>query len=120
MSDSDVVVKATTDLTDAQELLVAVLIIPTAILSICGSALIIRDVSKRRKKAGCDRILLCLSAYDIVFSLTCIAQKWLRPPDYNNRITAFGNHGTCQALGFFTQVSSSNYYYSGMLAFYCK
>ena len=110
----------TTDLSDAQHLVISLCLFPTTILSIIGSSIIIRDVRKRSIKKGYDRILLCLSVCDIFVTLTFVGQRWLSPKDYNNRITSLGNHASCQALGFALQLSSSCFYYSGILAFYCK
>ena len=117
--ETDVIVRNYSDLTDSQNLWISCLVLPTGILSICGSCMIIRDVFHHKNKKSYELILCALSIFDILISTTFIGERWLTPKDHNDKITSFGNHATCQTLGFFLQLGSASFHYSGVLAFYC-
>lgn len=99
----------------------AFLPIPSAILSIIGSSIIIyMSVSTRRSRRWTPytRLLLCLSSYDIVGSITLGMAAFLRDKDTSPRPFSFGSSGTCSMVGFFNQLSYGTILYNGMLSFY--
>ncbi|CAJ1960328.1 unnamed protein product [Cylindrotheca closterium] len=105
----------------AQEMALAILPIPSAILSIIGSSIIIyMSVSTRRKRKWTPytRLLLGLSFYDIVASITLGMATFLRDKDTSPRPLSFGSSGTCSMVGFFNQLSYGTICYNGMLSFY--
>mmetsp|Transcript_18649 Transcript_18649/g.46158 ORF Transcript_18649/g.46158 Transcript_18649/m.46158 type:complete len:668 (-) Transcript_18649:1205-3208(-) len=107
--------------TRAQEMALAILPIPSAILSIIGSSIIIyMSVSTRRKRKWTPytRLMLCLSFYDIVASITLGVATLLRNKDTSPRPLSFGSSGTCSMVGFFNQLSYGTICYNGMLSFY--
>ena len=123
-------------LTDGQEMLLSILPIPTAILSVFGSASIIYMACQSRKQlsggAGAGgatrkssstwtpytRLLIGMSCTDIVFSISYALNAFLLPRETSHRVWAIGNDTTCSALGFFTQFSLSTMLFNGMLSFY--
>lgn len=107
-------------LSDAQEKVLAILPIPSAILSIFGSATILYMCCRtrnERKWTTYTRLLIGLSICDILSSLTLGVAAFLRPRD-NLRVWTFGNEATCSAIGFLTQFSYSGLFYNAMLSFY--
>eukprot|EP00980_Cylindrotheca_fusiformis_P011757 scaffold2799_cov117-Cylindrotheca_fusiformis.AAC.4 len=107
-------------LTDPQEMLLAILPIPSAILSIFGSSLILFIAKKSREKrrwTPYTRLLLGLSIFDIFSSATMAVSTFLRPND-SHRIWSFGNDTTCSIIGFLTQATHSSACYNVMLSFY--
>ncbi|CAJ1960326.1 unnamed protein product [Cylindrotheca closterium] len=117
-SGNDILVEG---LSRAQEMALAILPIPSAILSIIGSSIIIyMSVSTRRKRKWTPytRLLLGLSFYDIVASITLGMATFLRDKDTSPRPLSFGSSGTCSMVGFFNQLSYGTICYNGMLSFY--
>lgn len=107
-------------LSDAQEKVLATLPIPSAILSIIGSAVIIFIALKsrgRQKWTTYTRLLIALSICDIFSSVNISISNFLRPSE-SPRAWAYGNDATCTATGFLTQVSYSAASYTAMLSFY--
>lgn len=105
----------------AQEMALAILPVPSAILSVIGSSVIIyMSVSTRRKRRWTPytRLLLCLSFYDIVASVTLGVATLLRDKDTSPRPLSFGSSGTCSMVGFFNQLSYGTIFYNGMLSIY--
>lgn len=105
------------DLTDAQNIVLSVLSIPVCVMSVCASSVLICMVIKTWK-SSLDRILLCMSLYDICWSIQACLQGFLAPPDNSQRVTALGNDASCNALGFLFQFSGNVFWYNGMLSFY--
>lgn len=106
---------------DLQEQILAILPIPSAILSIMGSSIIIYMAfrsRKQRKWTPYTRLLLAMSIYDILASVVLSAAAFLRPRDTSPRLLSFGTEATCNAVGFFNQVSYASIFYNGMLSFY--
>lgn len=107
-------------LSDTQEKVLAILPIPSAILSIFGSSVILYIALKsreRRKWTPYTRLLIGLSICDIIASITIAISTFLRPSE-SPRAWSYGNDATCSAIGFLTQVSSSAACYNVMLSFY--
>uniref|UniRef100_A0A7S3PAK5 G-protein coupled receptors family 2 profile 2 domain-containing protein n=1 Tax=Amphora coffeiformis TaxID=265554 RepID=A0A7S3PAK5_9STRA len=108
-------------LTDGQQIALAVAPVPTALLSIASSALIIHNVlhqKKGTKRNSFHRILLAMSVFDILYSLNACLQTFLLPALTSPRLTAVGNHASCNALGFLMQLSYATYWYNGVLSLY--
>lgn len=108
-------------LTDAQEKILAVLPIPSAILSIIGSSIIIYIAIRSREKrtwTPYTRLLIGMSICDIIFSVTISMATFLRPQETSTRVWAFGNDASCSAIAFLNQFSFSSLFYNGMLSFY--
>jgi hypothetical protein len=101
--------------------LLAILPIPSARLSIFGSAVIMTMAFKSRQLkpwTPYHGLLTAMSACDILSSLTVAAGSFLFPKETSNKVWAFGNDATCTAIGFLTQFSSSALLYNAMLGFY--
>lgn len=113
-------------LTDVQTTILALLPIPAALLSIFGSCVILymAQESKRSvngtKKAWTPyhRLLVAMSVYDILSSLTLAMASFLYPKETSTKALVFGNESTCSAIGFFNQLSYSGTLYNAMLSFY--
>ena len=133
-------------LSDNQERTLAFLNIATALLSTTGSSLIFYHIlrnylswhgdgsentsttSRRRRRREQDnehhrlspyeRIVLALSASDILFSLSFIGGVFLTPADTSPRVYAIGNDQTCAFLGVMSQLGTSTILYNGMLSTY--
>ena len=107
------------ELSALQDKVLVLLPIPSALLSIIGSGTIIFMTVKMRYKEKLTpytRLLLGLSVFDIVFSVTEGVSGFMRPQD-SYRAYAFGNDMTCKVNGFFTQLSYGSFCYSSMLSF---
>ena len=105
----------------AQELALALLPIPSAMLSVVGSSVIIyMSLSTRlqRKWTPYTRLLLCLSFYDIIASTTLGMASFLRDKDTSTRPFSLGSSGTCTMVGFFNQFSYGTLFYNGSLSLY--
>ena len=108
-------------LTDGQEKLLALLPIPTALLSIFGSVTIICMAYKTRrfkKWSTYTRLLVSMSCLDILFTVVFASSAFLLPQDTSLRVWAFGNDQTCSAIGALLQFSYAGVMYSGMLSYY--
>jgi hypothetical protein len=106
---------------DAQEQALAILPIPSAILSIVGSSIIIYiavSSRKQRKWTPYTRLLFVMSVFDIISSVVLSVAPFLRPRETSPRLWSFGNDATCSAVGFFNQFSATSIFYNGMLSFY--
>ena len=105
----------------AQELALALLPIPSAMLSVVGSSVIIyMSLSTRlqRKWTPYTRLLLCLSFYDIIASTTLGMASFLRDKDTSTRPFSLGSSGTCTMVGFSNQLSYGTLFYNGSLSLY--
>jgi len=108
-------------LSDSQKTVLAVLPIPSAILSIIGSSLIIymAYLSKKSKPwTPYNRLLVAMSVYDIITSMTLGAAPFLNPKETSNKALAMGNDSTCSAIGFLIQISYSGTLYNAALSYY--
>lgn len=109
------------EITDSQEKLLAILPIPSAILSIFGSVTIITITFKSRHKRAWTPyhgLLTAMSGLNVIFSISIAAGSYLFPKDTSNKVWAFGNDASCTATGFLTQFSFSVLLYQAMLGFY--
>lgn len=108
-------------LSDVQKKVLAVLPIPSAILSVLGSSIIIYMAIQSRKSkpwTPYNRLLLAMSVCDIVASITLGMAAFLYPKETSNKAWVFGNDTSCSAIGFLNQVSYSGTLYNAMLSFY--
>ena len=108
-------------LSTSQQIILAILPIPSSILSVIGSTVIIYIARKSREAKGWNpyhRLLLGMSVCDIIFSITLGLNIFLLPRETSQRIWVMGNHATCSAMGFFIQFSYSALLYNAMLSFY--
>lgn len=110
-----------TSISDVQKKVLAILPIPSAILSIFGSSIIIYMAMQSRKSkpwTPYNRLLLAMSICDIVSSITLGVASFLYPKETSNKAWAFGNDASCSAIGFLNQISYAGTFYNGMLSFY--
>jgi len=105
-------------LSDAQEIILALLPIIPSILSIFGSASILRILLQDGKHSPYRRMLFAMSCCDILSSLTLACQVWLVPRETSQTIWALGNDVTCTTLGTLMKLSFANILYAGMLSHY--
>ena len=100
-------------LSDSQEKLLAILPIPSAILSIFGSVVILFMAFKSRRKTHWTTyhaLLTGISLTEIIFSITLAAGNFLYPRETSNRIWAFGNEGIVPLLYLVGGLSMDNPY----------
>jgi len=107
-------------LTEDRQRVVYILLFVSAALSILGSSTIVYKICSNISKATpYDRIMLGLSACDIVGSLAYgILNPFLAPADTSERIWSIGNDASCTFLGFLNQFALSAILYNAMLSFY--
>lgn len=108
-------------LSDTQEKILALLPIPTALLSIFGSVTIIIMAFRSRSRrhwTPYTRLLLGMSVSDIYFSFHISISTFLRPRETSPRVWAFGNDTSCSIDGFLGQLAYSAILYNGMLSYY--
>lgn len=106
------------NLSDAQEMALSLLPIPSSILSIIGSSIIIHLVYKASQRGPYMRILFGMSICDLITSLAWAIQGFVMPAATSQRVWAFGNDASCTAIGFLTQFAFSGFLYYGMLSYY--
>ncbi|CAJ1963793.1 unnamed protein product [Cylindrotheca closterium] len=107
-------------ITIAQDKVLSILPIPSAILSIFGSSVIIyMGVSTRRQRQWTTytRLLIGLSICDIISSVSLAFAAFLRRPE-SGRVWAIGTDATCAAIGTMTQFSYANVWYNAALSYY--
>jgi hypothetical protein len=92
-------------LTEGQQIALAVTPKITASLSILGSAWIVVEVLTVPEKRGnvYNRLLLAMSFFDIISSLTFFASTWPIPEGADGVYMAVGSERSCVAQGFFIQ-----------------
>jgi len=105
-------------LSDAQEKIITLLPIIPALLSIFGSASILRLIHADGKHSPYRRILWAMSWCDILSSLVLACQAWLVPRETSQWVWAVGTQATCTGLGTLLQFSFAQFWYAGMLSFY--
>jgi hypothetical protein len=110
---------------DAQAMVLALALYPkfTAIASVVGSALIIRDVIQVRNNRSDElstrhRILAGMSACDILSSSALFLTSWPVPEDLPFGLWNVGNKQTCSAQGFFIHLGIGTVIYNACLALY--
>ena len=109
-------------LTARQEKAVAIIPIFTAGASIFGSIAVIASVvhEHRRKRTNPYlRIMLALSSFDVLSSITIALGHFAVPASFSDRVWSFGNESTCIAAATIWQLSECGVvFYSGYLSFY--
>ena len=79
----------------------------TGTTSFLGSIYVIQDVlrnPKKRQESSYHRVMVGLSTSDLINSFTWMLSSW--PMPRGSRLFAAGTVGTCDATGFFLQISS--------------
>jgi amino acid transporter len=103
----------------SQQVAISAAQLSTSLLSLVGSSLIIHNVRRIKKKTPYRRILLALSACDIISTIGWLMQPFLTPRNAPDPwVWAIGNDATCVMLGALSQFGFSAHWYSGMLSFY--
>jgi hypothetical protein len=95
----------------------------TAMASVAGSSLIIRDLIQVRKDKSDalntrHRLLAGMSVCDILSSSALFLTSWPIPEDMPKAVWNVGNQQTCSAQGFFIQLSIGTVIYNACLALY--
>jgi hypothetical protein len=95
----------------------------TAMASVVGSALIIRDIIQIRNKKSValstrHRLLCGMSVCDILSSSACFLTSWPVPKDTPFAVWNVGTTQTCTAQGFFNHLAIGTVLYSACLALY--
>jgi len=93
----------------------------SAFLSVTGSSMVIFKIMRDRAQNGSmtpyDRVILGLSNFDIVSSITWAIWPFFRPSE-TELVWAIGNLATCQAYAFLVQLSFSAWWYNCILSYY--
>jgi Kef-type K+ transport system membrane component KefB len=105
-------------LSPTQERALSILLVISATFSALGSASIAYKIlrDKQQLSKPYHRTMLALSVADVIASLTFGLYPFLMPSE--TRIWSFGNHASCNTLGFFTQLSFAAIGYNCILSFY--
>ena len=109
------------ELSYAEGKLLAILPIPSALLSICGGLLVVTTAIRSRKDrpwTPYQGLQTSLSICNIISSLTVASGAFMRPSETSNQVWAFGNNTSCTVNGFFGQLGTSALAYNGMLSFF--
>lgn len=108
-------------LSDAQEKLLAILPIPSALLSICGCIVMIITVFRSRKHrrwTPYQGLMTSLCICNLISAITVASGGFLYPSDSSKQVWAFGNNTSCTVNGFFGQFATSALLYNGMLSYF--
>jgi len=99
-------------LSDFQQKFVAIVPKVTGGLSIVGSSYIIWHVASSRKRLSkpYHRLLLNMSAQDLIYSVRSFVSTWAIPSDTPGVYMNVGNTQTCTAAGFFGHGSALSRY----------
>jgi len=112
--------KTSDEISDGQWIVYYFLETISSSLSVAGGIAIIFKIFRDRARNGTtpyDRIMLVLSACNILSSITIAINHYLLPS--GTGVWAIGNSATCQARGFLIQFSSfSAIWYNGLLSYY--
>ncbi|CAJ1945777.1 unnamed protein product [Cylindrotheca closterium] len=104
-----------------KELALAILPIPSAMLSVVGSVTIIYMAYNNRRKRKCSpytRLLVAMSVCDIILSSNLSMATFGRPHATSSRVYSFGNSATCSTVGFLNQATTATIFYQSMLSCY--
>jgi hypothetical protein len=105
--------------TTRQQRLLSIGFVPSSLLSIIGSWMIITHIRQEQRKTPYRSILLWLSICDIISSIGWMFQPFLSPSEGPDPwVYAIGNDATCSVLGAMSQFGFSAHWYSGLLSFY--
>eukprot|EP00980_Cylindrotheca_fusiformis_P010754 scaffold2429_cov106-Cylindrotheca_fusiformis.AAC.5 len=109
-------------LSDKQQRILAAMPIPSAVLSIVGSSIILHMLFTKSRQSHrwtpYSRLLLAMSVSDIISSTTLGVASFLYPKDTSQHVWAMGNDATCSMIGFLNQFSYSVVLFNVMLNFY--
>jgi hypothetical protein len=108
-------------LSDLQKKVIVILPIPSALLSILGSSIIICMAMRSRVSkpwTPYNRLLVAMSIYDVIASITLAIAAFLYPKETSNKAWAFGNDATCSMIGFLNQLAYSGTFYNALLSYY--
>lgn len=108
-------------LSATQKTILAFLPIPSAILSIIGSSVIIYMAylsKKSRSWTPYNRLLVAMSIYDIISSIALASAAFMNDKETSNKAWAMGNDSTCSTIGFLNQISYSGTLYNAALSYY--
>lgn len=102
-----------------EQKLVSILVLPSSILSLIGSSMIIRCIRRDKKSSPYRRLMLALSICDVVGTIGYVLQPFLGPTGIEfSYVWGFGNDATCSFMGALLQFSFSAHWYAGALSFY--
>ncbi|KAL3942602.1 MAG: hypothetical protein SGBAC_003234 [Bacillariaceae sp.] len=121
MSSHDDHVKGYRELTDSQEMILALLPIPSALLSVVGSLVVITMAFKSHRSkpwSPYHGLITAMSICAVLSALTAASSSFLYPKETSNFVWAFGNDATCTGIAFMNQFSTSGLLYQSMLAIY--
>jgi hypothetical protein len=105
-------------ISDTQEIVLILITFIPSILSILGSSTIIYLTTHQTQKSNVySRLLMAMSVMDLISTTSWFFQPFLIPKS-GGRIWAIGNDQSCQALGFFSQLTSSMTIYNAYLTGY--
>lgn len=105
--------------THQQQVALAITPVVSGVISAFGSFSILYIILRDRKsklRQSYHRIMLGMSAADLIASLTFATSTFLMPRDTPGVWGAKGNRATCSLQGFFTQYTYIPMLYSGVLA----
>ena len=99
-------------LSDQQKKLLAVLPIPSSILSLLGSSIIVYMALQARKNttkkwSPYNRLVMGMSCFDILTSITLMLAPFLYPKETSDKAWVIGSQTSCPAVGFFSQLFCS-------------
>ena len=90
----------------------------TSLLSILGSCYIIFDICRLERRNTYHRIIFGMNVMDLLALIAWFFTTWPMPQDTEGVAGAKGNQGTCDAQGFFSQLSIATVLYNACLAIY--
>lgn len=110
-------------LSDNQKKLVAILPIPSAILSLIGSSIIVYMAMKSRRNTAkkwtpYNRLIMGMSCFDILTSVTLTVASFLYPQESSDKVWVIGNDTTCSIVGALNQLIYGVILYYGSLSIY--
>lgn len=110
-------------LSENQKKLVAVLPIPSAILSLIGSSSIVYMAMRSRRNptkkwTPYNRLIMGMSCFDILTSVTMTVASFLYPKETSNKAWVIGNETTCSIVGALNQLIYGVILYYGSLSIY--
>ncbi|CAJ1967354.1 unnamed protein product [Cylindrotheca closterium] len=108
-------------LTDGQEALLALLPIPSGILGIMGSWVVIQMAFRMRKAQSWSpyqALLTGMNVCSIFYTMTNMTGSLLYPKETSTKVWAFGNDASCKAIGAMNQFGTAVMLYQAMLCWY--
>ncbi|CAJ1970015.1 unnamed protein product [Cylindrotheca closterium] len=120
-STNDALSSSSRQLSDLQEKILAILPLPSAMISVIGSTMILYIALESRAHkqwTPYTRLLVAMSLCDILYSISISISSFLRPQETSNFVYALGNDASCNASGFLNQLSMSAIFFNSALSFY--